>query len=189
MGSSDLKAWFAKRMPNSQQIAAVYGVIVLVVYGWTIYWYLWKLPSWLYFMTLTEMLVAFAYAMAVNFLESVLILLVPILLCLFLPSRWFRDQFVAQGAILVVLILVALMQYLKIITSLQDLPPGIGRMALLVMVGIVFLVFLVGRIGFLGKVIAEIANRATIFLYIFMPISALSLLVVLFRNIVEALNG
>jgi hypothetical protein len=183
MDFSRWKAWTANRMPTVQQIAAVYGVIVLVVYGWTIYWYLWKLPSWLYFLTLTEMLVAFAYAMVVNFLESLLVLLAPLIVCLFLPSRWFRDQFVARGTILIILLLVALMQYLQIITRLQDIPSYMGQMVLLVMAGIIFLVFLVGRIGFLRRLVEEISSRAVIFIYIFVPLSTLSLLVVLFRNI------
>jgi len=83
----------------------------------------------------------------------------------------------------VVLLLIALAQYLQIITGLQDIPPGMGRMALLAMAGIIFLVFLVGRIGLLRKAVEEIASRAVIFNYIFVPLSALSLLVVLFRNI------
>lgn len=177
------KAWFLNRLPGFQQAAAVFGVIVLVVYGWTIYWYLWKLPSWLYFLSLSEMLAAFAYAMAVNFLESVLVLLIPILLSLCLPIRWFHDQFVARGTTLVVLLLIALAQYLQVITGLQDIPPGMGRAVLLAMAGIVFLVFLVGRIGLLRKAVEEIASRAVIFNYIFVPLSALSLLVVLFRNV------
>ena len=183
------KAWFSGRLPNFQQLVAVYGVIVLILYGWTVYWYLWKLPSWLYFLTVTEMLSAFAYAMVVNFLESLLVLLVPVLLCILLPSRWFRDRFVSQATVLVVLLLASLMQYLVSITARQDIPPGMVWAALLTLAVIAFLVFLVGRIGFLRRAVEEIAGRAVILLYIFLPVSALSILVVLFRNIIEAWNG
>jgi hypothetical protein len=189
MGFLELKTWLAKRMPTSQQLVPVYGVIVLIVYGWTIYWYLWKLPSWLYFLTLGEMAVAFAYAMVVNFLESILVLIVPVLLCLLLPSRWFRDQFVAQGTALVICSLAALIKYLGVIITLQAIPAEMGVSALLVIVGIVSVVFLVGRIGFLRNMVSEIANRTTIFLYVFLPISAISILVVVGRNLFEALNG
>ncbi len=185
MGFSRLKLWLTSRLPTVQQLAAVYSVIVLIVYGWTIYWYLWKLPSWLYFMTLGEMLVAFSYAMVVNILESLLVLLLPVLLCFLLPRLWFREQFVARGAMLVIPSLVALMKYLTVITRLQALPPGLGWMTALVTIGIAFLVFLTGRIVFLRKVMEEIANRATIFLYIFMPISLVSILVVAARNLMR----
>jgi hypothetical protein len=189
MGFSGLKAWFARHMPNSQQLAAVYGVIVLVVYGWTIYWYLWKLPSWLYFMTLGELLIALAYAMAVNFIESIFVLFILVFISLLLPSTWFRDQFVVRGTSLVILSLVALMKYVGIIINLQDIPSGMGRAVLLVLLGIILLVFIIGRIGFLRRIFDEVANRATIFLYIFMPLSLVSVLVVVYRNIIEALNG
>lgn len=182
----DLSGWKAallKRLPERQQVMAVFGVIALLVYGWTIYWYLWKLPSWLYFMTVSEMLVTFAYELVVNFLESLLILLIPILLSLILPLRWFRDRFLSRASILVILLLVALMRYLQIITRLQDFPPNFLRLTLLVAGGIAVLVFLVGRVAFLRRVVEEVAGRAVIFLYIFVPLTALSFLVVLFRNI------
>jgi hypothetical protein len=189
MGFSALKAWFTKRAPNSQQIAAVYGVIVLVVYGWTIYWFLWTLPSWLYFLTLGEITVTFAYTMATNFFESILILLIPVFLSLLLPPRLFRDRFVAHGVSLSLFILIGLMQYLVVIVSGKEVPFGMGRMALLVIVGILLLTFIVGRIGFLCKVFEEIASRASIFVYVFLPISAISILLVLIRNLIEAFHG
>lgn len=184
-----LKGLLAKRMPTSQQLAAVYGVTVFVLYGWTIYWYLWNLPSWLYFMTVGEMLVTFAYGMAVDFFESILVMLAPVLLSLLLPSRWFRDRFVAQGSSLVLFSLIALMQYLGIIIAKQEIPSDIGRIVLLVITGILILVFIIGRINLLRKIFEEVANRAVIFVYIFLPISAISILVVLIRNLIEVVNG
>jgi hypothetical protein len=189
MGISGLKAWFANHMPTVQQLASVYGVIVLIVYGWTIYWFAWQLPSWLYFLTLGEILSVFSYAMVVNFIESLITLFVPVLICLLLPPRWFRDRFAALGTSLVVLSLMALMKNVEMIIALQGFSPGLGFSVLLVIVGIVFLVFLISKISLFLKVIEEIANRAIIFLYISLPISALSFLVVLIRNISEAFHG
>jgi hypothetical protein len=185
MGLMGWKSRFASRLPSMGQLTAVYGVIVLMIYSWTIYWYLWKLPSWLYFLTLGELLVTFSYAMVVNFIESLLVLLVPVLLSLLLPLRWFRDRFVAQGVILVVLLLIALMNYLDIITGLQGFPPGLGWLVLVVIMVIAFMIFLAGRIELFRKVVEEIGNRATIFIYIFLPISVLSIIVVLIRNVLR----
>jgi hypothetical protein len=182
---SNLKVWLVGRMPKAQELAAVYGTIVLILYGWTIYWYTWKLPSWLYFMTLGEMLGAYSYALVVNFLESLIVLFLPVFLCVILPARWFREKFVSRSVALVIPLFIALMYYLSVITSLQNLPPGLGRMSLLVLVGIAFVSFLFGRITFLRRILEEIASRAVIFLYIFMPLSALSILVVLVRNLLR----
>jgi hypothetical protein len=185
MGLMGWKSRFVSRLPSMGQLTAVYGVIVFMVYGWTIYWYLWKLPSWLYFLTLGELLVTFSYAMVVNLIESLLVLLLPVLLSLLLPYHWFRERFVAQGVILVILLLIALMNYLNIIIGLQGFPPGLGLMALGAIIVIAFLIFLVGRVGLLRKVVEEIGNRATIFIYIFLPISVLSIFVVLIRNVLR----
>jgi hypothetical protein len=188
MTFNDLKAWIAKRLPTTQQTAAVYGVIVLIVYGWTLYWFAWKLPSWLYFLSVGEMLVALAYSMVVNFIESLIVLVALLLLCAILPPRWFRDRFTALGTALVILSLVALAYYLGTIIALQDFPPHLRWYTLLAVTGIVLVVFLISRIKLLVKLLEEIANRAVIFLYVFLPISAISFIVVLIRNIIEALH-
>lgn len=180
---SNLKAWFQKRMPPVQQMAAVYGFILLVVCGWTIYWYFWKLPSWLYFMTVGELVTAYTYALPVNLLESLLLFFVPFLLALIFPPRWFRERFVAQGTALTILSALALAKYLSVITELQALPPGLNWMFPLVVAGILLIVFLVGRVNLLCKILEEIASRAVIFLYVFLPLSALALIVVLIRNL------
>jgi len=180
---ANLKAWFQKRLPPVQQMAAVYGVIVLVIFGWTIYWYFWKLPSWLYFMTVGELVTAYAYALPVNILESLLLFSLPLALTLFFPQRWFREQFVAQGTAFTILAALVLTKYLSVITELQALPPGLNWMFPLTVVGILLIVFLVGRIKILCKILEEIANRAVIFLYVFLPLSALALIVVFIRNL------
>jgi hypothetical protein len=96
---------------------------------------------------------------------------------------------VAHGVSLSLFILIGLMQYLVVIVSGKEVPFGMGRMALLVIVGILLLTFIVGRIGFLCKVFEEIASRASIFVYVFLPISAISILLVLIRNLIEAFHG
>lgn len=179
------KKSFTDHLPSVRQLTAVYGVVLLMVYGWSIYWYLWKLPSWLFFMTLGELLVIFSYAMVVNFIESILVLLLPVLVGMLLPISWFNEKFVARGVALVIMLLVALMKYLNIITVLQDFPPDLPRMILIVLVVIAFTVFVVGRINTLRKVMEEIANRALIFIYIFPPISGISILVVLISNLLR----
>lgn len=188
MDFTRLKAFFASHMPAAQQVAAVYGVIVLAVYGWTLYWFAWKLPSWLYFLTLGEILVSLAYSLVINFIESLIVLFVLLLICAVLPPRWFRDKFAGLGSSLVVLSLAALAYYLGTIIALQDFPPGLPMSALLVVAGIIILLYFIGKIKLLLRAMEEIANRSVIFLYVFLPLSAISFLVVLVRNIIEAFN-
>jgi hypothetical protein len=181
--TSKNKAGISSRLPGLQQAVPVYAVIVLFVYGWTIYWFFWSLPSWLYFMTAPELLAIFAYSMVVNFLESLFVLLLPVCLSLALPVKWFRDQFVARGASLVALILTFLIFYSRLVAGLEDLPPGLGWIMLGVVAAAVLVVFVFGRVGILCRAVEEISDRAVIFLYIFLPLSGISLLIVVIRNL------
>jgi len=61
-------------------------------------------------------------------------------------------------------------------TSIVRLIPVVGLLILV-------LAFLVGRIGLLRKLFEGLADRATIFSYIFLPIGFISLLVVIVRNV------
>jgi len=91
---------FFNRFPKVAQLAPVYALTVLLVYGWTILWFFWKLPSWLFFMTIGEILGVVAYAMSMNLLESLCVVLIPVLLSVALPQKWFYDKFVVCGAAL-----------------------------------------------------------------------------------------
>jgi len=182
-GIAKIKATLSSRLPGLQQAASVYAVIVLFVYGWTIYWFLWKLPSWLYFMTAPELLAVFSYSMVMNLLESLCVLLLPVGLSLLLSERWFRDQFVARGVSLSVVLLGFLMYYSNLIAQLAGLPSYLGWLLLGVFAAAVLIVVVVGKVGFLRRGLEEISERMIIFLYLSIPISAISLIVVMVRNL------
>lgn len=178
-----LKTQWNTRIPPVSEIFAVYGVIVLIVYGWTIYWYLWKLPSWLYFLNVSELAVVFTYAIAINFVESLIVLAFPIGLSLSLPPKWFRDVFLSRGAALAIGLLILVILYVRIITATLNVP---AQMIYLIPLGIfllVVIIFLAGRIRILRRGLEEIAGRAVIFTYVSIPLSAVSISVVLIRNL------
>ena len=82
---------------------------MILVYGWTIYWSLWKLPSWLDFLPLGEIGAIFSYLLATNLIESLLVLLGIIVVCLILPQKWFREVFVSRGSVLAASVLISIM--------------------------------------------------------------------------------
>jgi hypothetical protein len=183
MDRSVIASWWKNHAPSLGQVQAVYGVITLLVYGWTIYWYLWKLPSYVYFLTITEMLVVFAYAVAMNFIESLMVLALPFLLSLLLPAKWFRDVFVSRGTALVIVLLIFLMRYIGIITAYQDIPASMLYLAPAAILVMGLVAFLAGWIAFVRRILDEVASRAVIFLYVLIPLSLISLLVVAIRNL------
>jgi hypothetical protein len=121
--------------------------------------------------------------MAVNLLESIVVLLVPLLLAILLPKKWFYEQFVVKGVSLVLLSLGYLMFfYVDLIVGILS-PWTLLRHVSAVGLIILGLVFLIERVGILNKIVFEFSSRAVVFLYIWTPVSIISLAVILVRNI------
>ncbi len=164
----------------------MYAVIVLMVYTWTIMWFFWKLPSWLFFMNAGEILITFLYSVATNFVESLLVLCAPVFLCLILPRKWFYDLFVSRGAALVIAGL-GYMMYLAFQFQGKNDYPSINLKAwslALAFALLMLIVFLAGKINVSRKILEVVADRATIFLYLTIPVSIISVFVVLFHSVI-----
>ena len=173
----------SRKIPRLDDVAPVYAVIVIMLYYPTIIRFFWKFPSWILFSSLGDIFSIYAYMVTVNFLESLLVLVSVLGLCIVLPQKWFYDRFVSRGISLVVLTL----GFFIYLGSRMDLdmifPWPLVRLLPLIFVIIILLVFLIDKVGFLRKVLTEMASHLTVFLYISIPISIISLLVVLARNV------
>lgn len=101
-----------KRLPAFASILPVFAVIAFLVYGWTMIVFLWKLPSWILYLTLGEILAVFAYSMTFALLESFLILTLLLLACMALPPAWMRDAFVTRATFAVLVSLGSIMLYM-----------------------------------------------------------------------------
>jgi hypothetical protein len=175
---------FLERIPKLKQIAPVYSVIVFIVYSWTIFWFFWKFNSWTYYLRPGEIFTILAYTLSVNLFESLLVLLLPITLSVLMPRKWFLDQFVARGAALVLAglcYLIYVAYQFKGRTEFHQ--TQVMRLSIPVFFVILFLVFAAGKWSLLRKAFESIADRTTIFLYILIPISIISLLIVIVRNL------
>lgn len=172
-----------EKIPKLQDIAPVYAVIVMMIYPWTLTRYFWKLSSWILFASVGDLAALFAYMVVVNLLESILVLLVPLAMSVVLPQRWFYDRFKTRSISLVLFGLGFLIYLNRNLHADAPFPLTLVRWIPLAAVAILVLVFLVDQVGFLRKVLEEVANRLTVFLYISIPISAVSLLVILLRNV------
>ena len=173
----------SNRIPKQKEILPVYAIIVLMIYGWTILKFNYNVPGWLYFLNIGEMMSIFAYSMTVNLLESMIVLLGVIAVGVVLPKKWFADAFIARGVSLSILALGLMMYIADQFNTKEYYPADIIRWlpAVLILIGLV--IYFLGRVPFARKAIEFFADRAIIFLYISIPVSALSLIVVLIRNI------
>ena len=175
-----------KRIPGWGQVAPVYAVIVLMIYAWTLVWFFWKLPSWLFFLNAGEIVIALAYALATNLVESLLMLCAPLVMSMALPKQWFHDRFVARGAALAISGLAYMMYLANQFKTKDDYPSlTLKPWTLALALGVIlFIVYLAGRLSLFRKLIELLADRAIIFLYISLPLSLISLVVVIFRWVV-----
>ena len=102
-----------KRLPKYQDILQVYAVIALMLSGWTIIAFLWKLSAWMLILNMEEILTVFSYAMVSNIVESLIVLLLLLAICALLPSSILRDDFVFRGTILSVGFIGSLMAFVR----------------------------------------------------------------------------
>ncbi len=166
-------------------IGSVYAIAVLLVYGWTAYWFVWKLPSWIYYLSISEILLNVAYSAITNFFESLVVLSAPLLLAILLPVNMFSDRFVSAGSLLT-LQLAGIFFYLSSIPEIEGafsyIPFLLAAVLFLIAVGVSVAV---SRVSLVTNIVEAFADRAKIFLYLTLPVSGLSLIVVLARNLIK----
>jgi hypothetical protein len=179
MKETKLKLFFSQRIPSRSEILAVYSITVMLIYGWSTYWFIWNLSSWISFLTSGEIWAIYCYTAAVNFIESVSILIGIVCLCIFLPPKWMRDNFVWHASSIVSLCLIYLMVILAQSVPISDLP----RYAAYGLIIFVILHFISIKTRWLRTLVEESAERSIIFLYISIPISIVALISLMIRNI------
>ena len=130
---------------------------------------------------------ALTYVLATNLLESVVVLCGPLALAVVLPSRWFRDVFVARGSSLCIAGLGYLMfladrfkdkiAYPALPLAAWTVPVALALIALAVYLG--------GRIPVVRRLLEAAADRVTIFVFILVPASILSVIAICIRLVVR----
>ena len=173
-----------KRLPEFQSIVQVYAVIAVLFAGWTITAFLWKLSAWLLLLNLGEIFIIFSYAMAANFLESLIILLLLLIACILLPASVLRDEFVVRGTILSIGMIGSLMVFVG-----SKMQFGIEKGLLLWIAPLsvlLLMAFLLQRISKFQRVrfmAIWFSDRMVVFLLILVPLFAVASVYVILRNV------
>jgi len=171
-----------KKIPNGSAIASVYAVTVILIYGWTAYWFIWKLPSWIYYLSITEILTIAAYSAFANLFESLLIFSAPLALTIIFPKQWFLDRFISAGGLLV-LLLGGYLIYFPSISAAGSFSYAPLIQAVVFFIVAIGLSILASRVHIVSNLIETFADRAKVFLYLSLPVSVLSVFVVVVRNL------
>lgn len=177
-------ATFRDRFPSQSQLASLFASCVFLLYTWTILNFFYRAPGWLMFLAPGEVLGIFAYALGNALLESLLILFLLVALAVLLPAPWFRDRLVAQGTVLLVLIGFWSVTFQLIYAAIPKWDPGKMRLwSVLLVLSTVIAGVLVHRLERLNKAVDALADRLTVFLYLYVPMGLLGLTVVAIRNL------
>lgn len=172
-----------KRLPPFQTILPVYAIISFMVYGWTILVYFRYLHYWLAFLNLGEISAIFCYSMLADLVESLIIITFLLAICFILPPRFFRDMFVLRGTLFVIFVLLSISLFIILFPDLNAYSGVALPWLFATLVGAVFFVVFVTKIHFVVRAITWLSDSTIIFLYVLIPVTALSLLIVLIRNI------
>ncbi len=172
-----------RRLPIFKDVLPVYAITAFMVYGWTFFTYFRYLHYWLQFLNISEIFAIFCYAMLADLAESLLILFILMCICFVLPSRFLKDAFVVRGTLIVICVLGSILVFLNNFPDLDaymiTVLPWTGVTILVAALVAYFAV----RSRFIVRTVAWFSDSMIIFLYIFVPLTALSLLVVLVRNL------
>ena len=162
----------------------VLAVAMFLVYSWTLFTSFWKLPSWLYFLQVGEILSIYAYAFVVNFVESALLLLIVLLPAILLPRRWWTDAFTSRGFALILILLGSAALHMSIYRTPDTRAAFINGQFLwwaATLLLAALLTWIAGSVRWLRNGLENLADRFVVFLYIYLPLTLLSFFVVASR--------
>lgn len=182
-----LADFFTGHFPKRENILGTYAVIVMLVYGWTLLTSFYRLPSWMYYLSLSQILSIYAYAFPLNFLESVIMLaLVLFLHYALFPISKKREEFSSRSILTALFLLGSSATRLALYKEHVDSAAFISGQALWWSVTAAValpLILLAPKSAAVRGMFDGFAERALIFLYIYLPLTAVALLVVAARNL------
>jgi hypothetical protein len=172
------------RLPAKQDVLLAYALIATIIFGWSFVAFLWKMPAWLLFLQPDEILTILAYTFSVNLLESLGFLCFLLLLSLLLPAGLLRDRFAVRGGFISLSVLGSIAIYLnRYVANGQGFVRTLPLWMLATILIAILLCIVSTRFSIVGSVVLWFADRLTVFLYIFVPLAALSLALVILRGI------
>jgi hypothetical protein len=169
------RAWtgkFAGRFPPRPEIAAVWGLACGLCFSWTIYIFFFNLPSLMLHLHPTEALLGLAYCLAFALAETGFLLAALVVPAVLLPGRFFRRRFLPQAA--AVLLVGAAWAYIahkfRLLLHWREswLLIWLAAGMLAVTAGAVWIGS--GRAPWLERALRGLAERTTVFLYLYLPL-------------------
>lgn len=172
-----------QRLPTVTQLVPIYAFTFFLFNLWTMFHFFWRLPGWLYYLKISEILMILAYSLSTNLLESIIIVVGLAGLAAILPEKWFGKIFVPVSAAFIFLALGYLVFFLFQFYSQDEYPSLVVKSSPAVIVGMFFLASWLGRNRIARRILEAFADRTTTLLYLSLPLSVFSLIAVLIQNL------
>lgn len=178
---------FRERLPGKQVLLNVYSVIVFMVYTWTMVASFWKLPSWTFYLNPGQIVSIYAYSFIVDFAETILVMVFCLLVCVPLFALWgAKEGFQARSVTTLLILLGSSIVRLTLYRDPEYREDFVNGQ--LHWWGISFFLsmafsWLVPKINWLKGNLETLADRTVIFLFIYLPLTAISFIVVIVRNL------
>ena len=177
-------ATYSRRLPKGDEMAPVFAACVVPIFSWSIVWFFQKMPGWLPYLSIAKVLSILAYVQAFAFFESGLLLFLLVLVAAILPARFFRGMFTAQGSMIAFALSFWAIVFQLVNTTTETWALGqLLLWATLLPTSLMILYLLVRRSKPIAQTTAVVAERLTVFLYIYIPLGVLSIVVVVVRNL------
>jgi len=159
-------------------------VIVFWSYSYSLLVLMFNLPSWMLMVPLGEILGYFSYVLVLAFLDTLLILALMLGVTFLLPRAWFRDDFVASGSMTAGLLFFWITIVQLAFGFLMTLP--VVQFLVFILAAFISLavaVVIVRRMPAVRKFVLWLASSTSIFIYLYGFLTAVSVVVVLIRNL------
>lgn len=163
----------------------VFALCAFFVFGWSIIWFFQKLPNWLPYLKVSDLAMILAYSQGFALVESIAVFLPLLGLAAILPRRWFAAQFVARAGVLVLALALwtVLFQLIFEAVIINWTAPEFVVWFGLALLSIALAYVLVHRSDRTARALVGLAERMTVFVYIYVPLGIIGLLVILVRNL------
>ncbi len=163
-------------------------MFVFFIYSWALYRAAWYLPSWLFYLNVKNILILVAYILAFCLFESVVMAAFLSFLSILLPSKYFKERFTTQGSSLAAVMSISAILAQRKIGLVYDLDPRLLMASPFVILMFIFAAILGSYAIFrkfktLTRWVNALAERMTVFTYIYVPLGFIGVIVVLLRNL------
>jgi hypothetical protein len=173
-------------MPDFESARNVYAVIVFLLYSWTLSTSFYQLPSWIFYMNIKEIASIYAYAFSLNILESIFLLVFILFLESTILYKLPRKDFQWRSTITLLVLLGSSMLRLTVLGEYTEKEIFVsGQLIWWVYTMIFYAMLLIAtlKISLLRRLFEGFAERVVIFLYIYVPLSIVSIVVIVLRNL------